>query len=392
MGQRRPLEPWRSVGIVSDDPRRVAIAAIVRIDEGGAYANVLLPQLLAESDLDRRDRGFVTELVYGSTRMRRRLDHLVDRFLLDPPPPAARAALRIGAHQLLHLDTPPHAAVSATVSAAPKRFRGLVNAVLRKVGRAIENGVAFPSTAIELSYPDWIVERLGADLGPTDADRALRAMNRAAEVHRREDGYVQDPSSQLVADAVPAAEGDLVLDLCAAPGGKSTAIARRGARVVACDRHRARIGLIVANRQRLDQSDLDVVRADATAPPFAPATFDAVLLDAPCSGLGALRRRPDARWRITPTAVDDLAALQTRMVAAAAPLVRPGGVLVYSVCTVTVVESDGVVTGSAESLRRLGFRPLPPPGPEWKPTEAGAAILLPGEDHDGMAMARWTRD
>ena len=110
----------------ADDPRRVAIAAIVRIDEDGAFANVLLPKMLAETSLDRRDRGFTTELVYGSTRMRRKLDHLVDRFLLEPPPPSARAALRIGAHQLLHLDTPPHAAVSATVAAAPKRFRGLV--------------------------------------------------------------------------------------------------------------------------------------------------------------------------------------------------------------------------------------------------------------------------
>ena len=128
-----------------DDPRRIAIAAIVRIDEEGAFANVLLPNMLEDTSLDRRDRAFVTELVYGSTRMRRKLDHLVDRFLLEPPPPSARAALRIGAHQLLHLDTPPHAAVSATVAAAPKRFRSLVNAVLRKVSSAVNEGVTFPS-------------------------------------------------------------------------------------------------------------------------------------------------------------------------------------------------------------------------------------------------------
>ena len=202
-----------------DDPRRLAVAAIVRIDDEGAYANVVLPKMLGDTTMEARDKGFATELVYGSTRMKRRLDHLVDRFLLEPPPPSARAALRIGAHQLLHLDTPPHAAVSATVAAAPKRFRGLVNAVLRKVAAAVTEGVSFPSVGTELSYPDWIVTRLGADLGEERARAALETMNVAAEVHIRDDGYVQDPSSQAVAAAVPVSTGDLVLDACAAPGG-----------------------------------------------------------------------------------------------------------------------------------------------------------------------------
>ena len=122
------------------DPRRVAIDVIARIDRDGAYANVVLPAVLGGSDLDDRDKAFVTELVYGSTRRRRALDHLVDRYLVQDPPPVARAALRIGTHQLVELDTPPHAAVSATVGATPKRFRGLVNAVLRKVAAATADG------------------------------------------------------------------------------------------------------------------------------------------------------------------------------------------------------------------------------------------------------------
>ena len=109
------------------------------------------PERFSDTTMEARDKGFATELVYGSTRMKRRLDHLVYRFLLEPPPPSARAALRIGAHQLLHLDTPPHAAVSATVAAAPKRFRGLVNAVLRKVAAVVTEGVSFPSVGTELS-------------------------------------------------------------------------------------------------------------------------------------------------------------------------------------------------------------------------------------------------
>ncbi len=302
---------------VSADPRRIAIDAIVRIDEGGAYANVVLPKILADTDLEPRDKGFVTELVYGSTRRKRALDHVVDRFLVQDPPPAARAALRIGAHQLIEMGTPPHAAVSATVSAAPKRFRGMVNAVLRKVATAVDDGVTMPSLAVELSYPDWLVARLSDELGPAEAEAALRTMNEPATVQRRDDGYVQDESSRRVAALVPSGAGDLVLDMCAAPGGKATEIAGRGATVVAADMRRSRVGLVVGNAERLGLDGVLAIQADGTTPPFAPATFDAVLVDAPCSGLGALRRRPDARWRISPADIEALGALQTVLLTAA---------------------------------------------------------------------------
>ena len=127
---------------------------------------------------------------------------------------------------------------------------GLVNAVLRKVSAAVTEGVSFPSVGTELSYPDWIVTRLGADLGEERARAALETMNVAAEVHIRDDGYVQDPSSQAVAAAVPVSTGDVVLDACAAPGGKATAIAGTGARVIGADSRHSRAGLIVANRRR----------------------------------------------------------------------------------------------------------------------------------------------
>ncbi|MEE9415055.1 MAG: transcription antitermination factor NusB, partial [Acidimicrobiales bacterium] len=128
--------------------RQLAIEAIVRIERDSAYANLLLPQMLTKSALDTRDKGFVTELVYGSTRMKRACDYLVDRFIADPPPVEARAALRIGAYQIVFLGTPPHAAVNDTVGATAHRFRGLVNAVLRKL---INAPVSYPTEAIRLS-------------------------------------------------------------------------------------------------------------------------------------------------------------------------------------------------------------------------------------------------
>ena len=367
------------------DVRRIAIDAVVRIESDGAYANVLLPKMLAEVDLDARDKGFVTELVYGSTRRKRALDHVVDRFLVQDPPPTARAALRLGAHQLIELGTPPHAAVSATVEATPKRFRGLVNAVLRKVATAHSTGIDYPNEAVALSYPDWMVARLIEDLGSQEATDALTVMNLPARAQRREDGYVQDRSSQQVATLVPAAPGDLVLDLCAAPGGKSTEIAGRGAAVLAADLRLARAGLIVQNAERLgcrpqlEPNGVAVVVADGTAPPFPSRTFDAVLVDAPCSGLGSLRRRPDARWRIKPSDIVNLATLQQQLLTSAADLVVAGGTLVYSVCTLTAAETTKVLEATGTDLSALGFK------------RVRSDLSLPTTDWDGMFFSVWTR-
>jgi 16S rRNA (cytosine967-C5)-methyltransferase len=362
------------------DPRRLAIEAVRRIESEGAYANLVVPALLDRSDLDERDRHFVTELAYGATRMRRSCDWLVDRYLLRPVDPEVRAALRIGAYQLAFLGTPPHAAVDATVGAMPRKARGFVNAVLRKVAAAPAD---WPDEATRLSYPDWIIDRLVTDLGTDSAVAALEAMNRPATVTTRADGYRQDPASTLVAGLVGAGPGDRVADLCAAPGGKATALAATGAFVVAADVRPGRLGLVVANRDGLGASNLVVVAADGTRPPLRPGAFDAVLVDAPCSGLGALRRRPDARWRIEADAPERLAALQVELVTTAASLVRPGGTLVYSVCTITDAESTGV--DAAVAARGLGLEPVGPLGGPWTPHGRGGRLLPQDIDSDGMA-------
>jgi 16S rRNA (cytosine967-C5)-methyltransferase len=362
--------------------RDVALHALRRIDEEGAYANLVLRAELDRSGLEQRDRAFATELVYGVTRLRRRLDHVVDRFLLRPVDPPVRAALRLGAYQLHELGTPAHAAVSSTVDAVPERkVRGLVNAVLRKVASSPVD--EWPSDAVRLSYPDWVVDRLTADLGHDDAVAALAAMDEPAAATERPDGYVQDLASQWVAELVGARPGERVADVAAAPGGKATAMAEAGARVVASDIRPARAGLVAGNAARLGV-DLDVLVADGTAPPFRPACFDRVLLDAPCSGLGTFRRRADARWRIDAAAVDRLAELQRRLLAAAATLVRPGGTLVYSVCTLTEAEGPGVAA-------TVDWPMVEAPADPWRPWGSGALLLPQVAGTDGMFLARWTR-
>lgn len=380
----------RDSGGVTDEgvaSRKVALNALARVDDDGAFANIALPGLLERSGLHERDRALVTDLVYGTLRRRRACEFLIGRFLSDPPPPAGLRALLLGAYQIaFRPDIPSYAAVSATVGAAPKRYRGLVNAVLRRVSAA---PVEFPDLATELSYPDWIIELLTEDHGSEVSTRILESMNEPAVSHRRSDGYVQDLASQWVADhmarLVLDSGGGAVVDLCAAPGGKATSLAaHRGLWVVALDQRPSRVALLQSNIDRLGARDVMAVTADARRPPLRPAHASGVLLDAPCSGLGVLRRRADARWRLEESAPRRLAALQATLVDSAVPLVRPGGVLLYSVCTLTALES--IAIDEHIRTRHPQLRPLDPPGEPWIPWGRGALLLPQAAGTDGMAM------
>ncbi len=360
--------------------RRVAIQALVRIERDQAYANLVLGPLLERSGLEERDRAFVAELVYGTTRMKRACDFLVDRFVLSEVEPQVRAALRIGAYQLHFLEMPHHAALDATVGAVKGPGRGLVNAVLRRVATS---PIEWPSDGVRMSYPDWMIKLLRADLGDDLANRALEAMNERAVSHVRDDGYVQDLASQEVVRLCGVEQGDLVLDVCAAPGGKATGLALEGADVVACDLRPSRATLMASNVERLD-SAVSVVVADGMIPPFAPASFDRVLVDAPCTGLGSLRRRADARWRLDPAVPKRLADLQLELLRSARTLVKPGGTLIYSVCTLSAAETTGVVNRLL--AEDPGLSALAPPSEPWI-TVGDVGFLLP-DASDGMALAR----
>jgi 16S rRNA (cytosine967-C5)-methyltransferase len=209
-------------------------------------------------------------------------------------------------------------------------------------------------------------------------------MNEPATVSARADGYIQDPASQMIATHLSRwAEGGLALDLCAAPGGKATGLVGAGL-VVAADLAPARARTVAANAARLGAAHVQTIVADGMAPPFRPARFDLVLVDAPCSGLGVLRRRPDARWRVQPGDVERLAKLQRRLLASARTLVRPGGILAYSVCTLTGSETGAIDKWLSASAPELV--PIPPPGEPWIPGGRGALLLPQAAGTDGMFL------
>ena len=369
-------------GQASGNARAVAANLLDRIERDGAYANLVL----ASAELPERDAGLITELVYGATRMRRALDHLIDGFVSDPPDLNTRNLLRIGAYQLHMMDTPAYAAVSETVEAVPRRLRGFANAVLRRVA---DLEPAWPTEAVRLSYPDWIVERLEHDIGVSLAHAALEQMNRPAPVTNRSDGYVQDLASQWVAELVDPQPGERVLDMCAGPGGKATALASNPATVVAADHRRHRASLVAGNAAKTGVSLAGVVAADGCCPPFRPRSFDRVLVDAPCSGLGVLGRRADARWRVKSGDVEVLARLQTDLVRSAFGLVRPGGVVIYSVCTMTGAETAAIDDVVAQEQPDAVPVPIADPDDRWRPRARGALLLPQDHGTDGMFVAKY---
>jgi len=362
--------------VTVDRARKLALDTLSRIERSDAYANLQLPATLGRSGLDQRDRGFVTELVYGTIRMRRACDWLVDRFVQRELDVQTRDLLRMGAYQLHFMGTPAYAVVSTSVELAGRASR-LVEAVLRRVA---ESTPEWPDDATRLSYPDWIVDRLVDDLGRGDAIAALETMNRAPAVHERPDGYIQDPASQWTAAYVEARPGERIADVCAAPGGKATAMAEAGAFVAAGDLRPNRASLVRDNARRLGADGVAAYVGDGRLPPLRVA--DRVLVDAPCSGLGVLRRRPDARWRMAPGAVDQLAGLQRELLSAAAELVAPGGRIVYSVCTLTNAETRAIDAWLADCHPDLVAEA--PPGAPWQPFGRGARLLPQAADTDGM--------
>jgi 16S rRNA (cytosine967-C5)-methyltransferase len=344
--------------------------------------------------LDERERAFLHELVLGTLRRRGWLDHVLARLAsrpLEQVTPGVLDALRLGAYQLLFTRVAPHAAVSESVELARRvepRSAGFANAVLRRLERdgpppePDADAMAWLTSAGSL--PSWLAERwlrqlgaaaaaararvllstpptyvrlnprvpeaesrvraAGVALRPTAVLDALEAEGRVSGLAERGVLYVQDAASQLVA-RLAAAEG-VVLDACAAPGGKSLLISDLGgaaARVVAVEVSRRRLATLVRLASRWGAANVFPVAADALRPPFAPASFDSVLLDAPCSGLGTLARNPDIRWRLAPQDLPRHAARQRALLEAVARLVRPGGRLVYAVCSGEPEETDEVL-------------------------------------------------
>lgn len=390
--------------------RTLAHAILERVEATDAFADVLLAERLGTHTGDERDAALVTRLVYGTLAWQARLDHHLSASLRTPLrklDPAVRAALRLGAFQLLLLDRiPPFAAIDTSVEitrrAGARRATGLVNAVLRRVAAAGLHGVPLPDAmadpigrlAVEWSHPRWLVERWHREFGPVDLPALLAANNEAApttlrtnprrtrptdlaHLLRSDDFEVapgrwaqqalaidggaarlrghrtfreglfsfQGEASQLVDALLGSASVMTVLDACAAPGGKSLAIAERwpDARVVALDPQPKGLRSLTADAARLGVSVTPVV-ADARRPPLS-GRFDAVLVDAPCSGLGTLRRHPELRWRREAADLDRLARLQGAILDGVAAHVAPGGVLVFAVCTLSAAENEEQVHG-----------------------------------------------
>ncbi len=390
------------------DPSRERALEVLLEWERGRGSLDLIFQRLVEGDehLDRQKKAFSRELVFGTVRWLSRIDWTLYRLYGKPLKvlkPVLRNALRIGAYQLTFLDrVPPWAAVHETVQLVKeregKKGAGFVNAILRNLLRERDSLVPDSRDPIERlsllwAFPRWLVRRFYFQFGPEETEALLGALNAVApftirtnslrtsrdklmrtlepfsprptshspwgirleeprgvleaEAFREGLFQVQDEGAQLVSWLLSPRGGERVLDLCAAPGGKSTHLAElmgnRG-EILAVDVNPSRLRWLEENCRRLGIRIIRPMRRDATKP-LPCGEFDKVLVDVPCSGLGVIRRNPDIKWRLSPKEIRRLAEIQGRILRVGASALRRGGYLLYSTCTLTPEENERVVQG-----------------------------------------------
>ncbi len=435
-----------------DKPREKALD-ILRGAEDGAFADALIDE--ARQSFEARDRAFILELVYGTLRNRTLLDWTLNQFSLQPVAKTdawTRNILRLGAYQMLLLDKVPLSAAVNTSTELAKQYgkkHGYVNGLLRTLDRK-RNAIAYPGVAdlvkrfsVFYSHPEWLVKRWIARFGADVAETFLRDNNlRAPLVIRanlltttreelkasllsegadaRETVYspvglelisspplrtlaayeqgrfiVQDQAAQLVSLMLSPRPGETVLDACAAPGGKTTHLAElmqdRGT-VIALESDRERLKKIRENCGRLGVTIVIPTLRDASR--YQEGSFDKILIDAPCSGLGVLRRHPDGRWNKSEEAIQERRELQTRILENCAGLLKPGGALVYSTCTTEPEENEDVI--NAFLAKHPAFT-LDDPRP-FIPVSAGQLVdgkgffrTFPAPEMDGFFGARLAR-
>lgn len=441
------------------DARQSAFHALRAVHQG-AFADGALDRVLGKTAGEESDRRLTTELVYGCVRRQRTLDALISQLAQKPAhqqPPDLRWVLHIGLYQLRYLtQIPAPAAVHTTVELAKHNrlagLAGLVNGIMRQYLRLAEQGdpLQLPDDPIAQlatrhSYPDWLVQQWLGQFGLSETEQLCRWFNQPPSIDLRinslrtsleqaiaamseagvavtampplpqtlrllhhegaiwklpgfaEGGWtVQDSSSQLVGHVLDPQPGEVVIDACAAPGGKTTHIAElmgdRGT-IWACDRQASRLKKITENAERLRLTSIQTRAVDSRSLTDFAGQADRVLLDAPCSGLGTLNRHADARWRQTPDTVQTLAQLQAELLAQAATWVKPQGVLVYSTCTLHAAENEAIVQAFLHDHPDWQIDRTPILGglDQFVRPEGWYQVLPHQHRMDGFFMARFSR-
>jgi 16S rRNA (cytosine967-C5)-methyltransferase len=407
-----------------ESSRRIALRALVRWRNEREFADQIINQLLGKTSLSVANRGFTLELFYGVLRNLTLLDFWIEQLRSSTLDPTSRDLLRLGLYQLFFLKTPPHAAVFETVAIAPPRARKLINAILRRAQReqaSLTTAAEAASVPIRFSTPEFLAEKWTRQFSAeatlelchwnsrpapiyarinqlrTTAAEFLRrypgsflvpgktnfvGLTNATEVAEEGDGYIQDPSTAIACEVLQPRPGESVLDACAAPGGKTAYLAEMMSNtgsLVAVDADAGRIRRLSENLSRLrvtntravqcnwlDQASIDVAQ-------FRERSFDRILVDAPCTNTGVMRRRVDVRWRLRRTDFERMPRLQFAILRAVAPLLKPGGSLVYSTCSLEPEENRNVVASFLQAC------------PDFRLTNQ--AESLPFRDHFDGAFA-----